>query len=1066
MKRKLEYCRPSDGKWKVKRLKYTTLLLLLGIFQINANVDVLNNHDNPGVIGEVSKNTQQKQEVTGQVTETSGETMPGVTIIVKGSSKGVITDMDGRYSIDVDPSDELVFSFIGMASQTIPVAGKSTINVTLKSNVEDIGEVTIVAFGKQKKESVVSSITTVNPSELKIPSSNLTTALAGRMPGLISYQRSGEPGDDTAEFFIRGVTTFGYKKDPLYLIDGIELRKEDLANINPDDIATFSIMKDAVATALYGSRGANGVIYVTTKQGKEGPIRVSVRAESSVSKSIRDVDLADPVTYMEMHNEAIKTRNPAEGIALYSQEKIDKTRAGIDPYLYPTTDWHKELFKDYTVNNRINLSLSGGGNISNYFISARITEDNGVLEVDDRNDFNSNIKLRKYVIRSTINLNLTNTTKLKFAFNANLNDYTGPRQSGGELYNQVMRTNPVLFKPYYEKDEANQFTKHILFGNYVRNDKFLLNPYANLVSGYKESDETNLTTVIELDQDLRFITEGLKYNLKLNATKFSSYGISRSYNPFYYSLAQDVDTKDYRLNPLNPESGTEWLDYNETGKYLSRSYYFENSLTYARTFNDVHDVSGVVVFTMRDELRSNPGSFENSLPYRNIGTSGRVAYGYNAKYFGEFTFGYNGSERFSKKERFGFFPAMGLGWTISNEPFFEPLKSVVNNLKFKGTYGLAGNSAIGSPDDRFFYLSGINMNSGPQYTTGLDFSSTRPGVSVTKYANDKITWEIAKKMDVGFEMTLFNNFEIIADYFQEKRENILMDRISLASMGLESNIRANVGETESWGYDGSVAYSKSFTNGYWLQARGNFTYADNKIIKYEEPNYSDTPWKSQIGFPIQQPRGLIAERLFIDQNEVDNSPLQTFGEYGPGDIKYKDINGDGKITDLDVVPIGYPKNAKVQGGFGFSAGNNLFDISMFFQGSTQESFWLDVDKVSPFVNDQQLLKVWADDYWSEGNRNVFAKWPRLSENVNQNNARQSTWFMHDGSYLRLKSAEIGYKLPKRICNKMAMKSFRLYVSGTNLLTFSKFKLWDPEMGSNGLGYPIQQVFNLGLSVEM
>ncbi|MGQ8336965.1 SusC/RagA family TonB-linked outer membrane protein [Sunxiuqinia sp. A32] len=1060
----------------VRMMKTTALLILLMAVQLSANSNNKNSLGNDSPT-EVFANQNAEKTVRGTVTDVDGQPVPGVTIAVEGTTKGVITDFDGNYTIDVEPDNTLVFSFVGYVTQSVRVGQRQIINIELVEDTQELDDVTVVAFAKQKKSSVIASISTVKPSELKVPSSNLTTALAGRMSGIISYQRSGEPGQDNAQFFVRGVTTMGYKKDPLILIDGMELTSADLARLQPDDIASFSIMKDATATALYGARGANGVIYVTTKEGVEGSISVNARYEMSISGNTRDLDLADPITYMLMHNEAVRTRNPLEPLP-YSQEKIANTIDGVDPVLYPTTDWYNLMFKNHTTNHRFNVNMSGGGKVARYYIAATMNQDNGIMKVDHRNNFNSNIDLKKYQLRTNLNLNLTKTTKGKFIFNTSLDSYSGPINGGGDVFNNVMRTNPVYFAPYYEPDAKNEFTNHILFGNY-RNQYSALglnyyNPYADIQRGYKESSTARILTQIELEQDLSMITEGLKVKAIGYGNIYSFFDVSRAYRPYYYSPLVNPETGEYTLSALNPETGTEYLDYVPGSKDVSTTYYAEGSASYNRVFNDVHGVSGLLVFTMRSELKGNETTLQQSLPYRNMGLAGRFTYAYNDTYFVEANFGYNGSERFAKNNRFGFFPSAGLGYLVSNEPYFESLKKTITKLKLKATYGLVGNDAIGGADDRFFYLSQVNMTSGARGAQfGKFFDYGKSGVSISRYANDQITWETSYKLNVGAEIGLYDKWEVQVDVFHENRTNILMDRIQLASMGLQAGVRANIGEAESKGIDASLDYNQTFGQNWWIQARANFTYAVSEMTTLEEPDYSDTPWLSRVGQSISQNYGYIAEHLFVDEAEVSNSPEQSFGMYAAGDIKYRDVNGDGRISGLDMVPIGNPTSPEIVYGFGFSAGFKSIDFSAFFQGLANESFWIDTGNSAPFINtisggglgNNQLLQVWADSYWSEANPDIYARWPRLSNSYVANNMQTSTWFMQDGSFLRLKSMELGFTLPSSLSKKMSLTKCRFYASGTNLLTFSKFKLWDPEMGGNGLGYPVQRVFNLGVLVE-
>ncbi len=994
-----------------------------------------------------------------------GEALLGVTIAVVGSPRGVSTDRDGTYSISVKSTDKLQFSFISMENQTIAVENKTVINVTLKDLAVALDEVQVVAFGKQKKESVIASITTMNTAELKVPTSNLTTALAGRISGLISYQRSGEPGQDNADFFIRGVTSFGYTASPLILIDGLEMTSQDLSRLQPDDIASFSIMKDASATSLYGARGANGVIMVTTKEGKEGKAQITVRYEKSLSAPTKKIELSDPVTYMRLGNEAVLTRDRL-GVLPYSQEKIESTAAGLHPLLYPATNWADMLFKENTTNQRLNFNVSGGGKVARYYVAATFNQDNGVLKVDKKNNFNSNIDSKKYLLRSNININVTKTTEIVVRLHATFDDYSGPLDGGTSLYNKVMHANPVYFPAYYPADKNNEFTQHPLFGNYDKGG--YLNPYADLMKGYKDLTSSTMMAQFELKQDLTFILEGLKMRGMFSTTRYSSFDVQRYYNPFYYTMGgYDKTTDEYTLTPLNETTGTEYLNYSEGAKTITANTYMEAAVNYDHVFATNHTVSGLLVGHMRNQLIGNAGTLQNSLPFRNMGLAGRMTYGYKSRYFFEANFGYNGSERFSEKQRFGFFPSIGCGWVVSNEAFWGGgLKKIMPKLKLKATKGLVGNDAIGSATDRFFYLSQVNMSDATRgYTFGTEFTNTQNGISVSRYENQDITWETADKTNLGFEMNLFNSVDFNVDVYKEHRSNILMSRSYIpATLGLQSTPRANVGEANGKGIDLSIDYQKNFQSGWWLVGRANFTYATSDFSVYEEPDFSKTPWKSRVGKSLGQTWGYVAERLFVDEYEVTNSPFQG-GDVMAGDIKYKDINGDGKISELDQVPIGFPVTPEIIYGFGFSTGYKAFDFSCFFQGLARESFWIDPVATAPFIGQTALLKVYEDSYWSESNRDLYALWPRLTTKVNANNNAKSTWFMRNGAFLRLKSLEVGYTMPKKLTKIIGVTKARWYVSGTNLMTFSAFKLWDPEMAGNGLGYPIQQVMNLGLQVS-
>jgi TonB-linked SusC/RagA family outer membrane protein len=1026
----------------------------------------------------VTTTSKSPATVTGIITDETGETVPGASVVVKGTPRGVTADVDGSYTIEALPTDVLEFSFLGYQLQSVTIGEKRQINVSLKPQENELNEVTIVAFGKQKKESVISSISTVNTKDLKVPSSNLTTAFAGRVAGLISYQQSGEPGQDNASFFIRGITSFGAdaKKDPLILIDGVELTTDDLARMNTDDIASFSIMKDATATALYGARGANGVILVTTKEGREGKTVVNVRLESSFSSPTRMVDIADPITFMRMHNESVKTRDPF-GMDIYSVEKLRMTEAGTHPDIYPATDWYKAMFNDVTINRRANMSISGGGKIARYYVAVNVAQDNGNMKVDKRNNFNSNINLTKYAVRSNVNMNVTKTTELILRLSSSFDDYTGPLDGGSAMYNKVIQANPVLFKPYYEPDENYGYARHILFGNYESAN--YINPYAESLKGYKDYSTNTTLTQFEVKQDLDMIANGLKIRALVNMNRFSEFTVKRQYKPFFYNLMSfDLLDDSYTLRRLNPDGGDETLGYDPASRNVNSVFYLEAATEYNTKMNEKHSLNAMLVYIMRQQKQGSAANLQLSLPNRNLGVSGRLAYNYDSRYFTEFNFGYNGSERFAQKHRWGFFPSVGLAWMLSNEQFFESLKPVVSQFKLKGTYGIVGNDAIGSNNDRFYYLEQVSWtNRLVNWGTNMNYN---PGtVAIDRYANENIGWETAYKTNIGVEIAFVNGFSANIDAFHERRENILLSRIIPKTMGIAPAVKSNLGVASGRGIDAELNYEKNFTKDLWVTGRGTFTYATSKVIEWEEPDYSVTPWLSKIGTNISQQWGLVAERLFVDDMEVANSPQQ-FGNYQGGDIKYKDVNGDGFISDLDRVPIGYPTTPEINYGFGFSVGYKGIDASVFFQGSARQSFWLNTEgngRIQPFLdgsytgsgNDGLLgqnavLQVIADNYWSETNRNPYAFWPRLANYEIPNNTRTSTWFMQDATFLRLKSAELGYTLPQNITKKAYMNNLRVYVSATNLLCWSRFKLWDPEMAGNGLGYPLQRVINVGLNI--
>lgn len=1014
--------------------------------------------------------TQNPQkQISGIVSGVDGEPIPGVSIMVLGTTKGTVTNPNGEYNISVAEGDTLQFSFVGKNKELKVIGAQNILNVTMYDDDTQLEEVQVVAFGKQRKESVISSIETVRPGDLKQPSSNLTTALAGKIPGIISYQTSGEPGNDNAQFFVRGVTTFGYKTNPLILIDGFEGSSDDLARLEPDNIESFSILKDASATVLYGARGANGIIIVETKSGREGPAKINVRLESHLATPTKMNSLLDGVDYMRLYNEARISRNPVLG-AYYSEQKIQSTADGVNPMIYPNIDWYDELFEKSTINKKANFNVSGGGKVATYYVAGSIDNETGLLKVDSKNNFNNNININRVQLRNNVVIKITPTTRLDTRLQGRFERYNGPNSSASDIFRMVMNSNPVDFPAVYEPDEAHIYSDHILFGNTFVNGSLKQNPYAEMVRGYEDRNESSITAMATLSQDLDFITEGLKLQAKASVNTWSLYSSRRSYSPFFYDLESfNQITGEYKLFELNPTGGQVYLGDVDPGRDASAHYYYEARLNWDKKFGK-HSIGLMTVGMFEEYLLTsgNSRSIYETLPERNMGNSGRLTYDYDTRYFFEFAYGYNGSEKFSGSRRYGFFPSFGGGWLISNESFWEPMKKVINTIKLKATWGQVGNDAIAGRQDRFFYLSDISKG-GNGYRWGTTFMNEYGGYNVNRYANPDITWEVSTKMNLGLELSFLDeSLKIQGDLFKDIRDHIYLQRQNFpASAGLEATISGNVGKVESWGYEASADYQYISTNNWWLTGRANITFATNKYVELDEKEYADEYLK-QKGHSINQWWGLIAERLFVDEAEIANSPKQDFGTYQAGDIKYKDVNGDGVVNSNDRVPLGLPTVPEMQYGFGASGGYKNFDLSFFFQGNARVSLFVNPgtsgDGIAPFASRRNALALIAEDHWSETNPDVHAFWPRLSVDPLENNTQTSTWWLRDGAFLRLKTVEMGYNLKSKTFEKIGLKNTRIYCSGVNLFVISPFKLWDPEMGRAGLGYPPNRRFNIGIQL--
>lgn len=1043
--------------------------------------------------------------------------LPGVTVVASNNkSLGTATDVNGKFVLDVNPGTVLLFKFVGYKGDTIAITERTkTVTVIMKPLETVLTDVVVTAFGKkQLKESVVGSVSTINVENLRTPSSNLTNALTGQVAGIIGFQQSGQPGLDNSNFFIRGVTTFGYRQNPLILIDNVELTTNDLARLQVNDIASFSILKDASATALYGARGANGVILVTTKEGKVGKTSLNFIIENSISKPTQTLKLADPVTYMKLYNEASTTRDPLSPIIfdadkIYNTQQSMKGAQGSNPYVYPAVDWLDMMFKKSSNTQKASLNVSGGGDIARFLIAGSFSNDNGMLKRSPANNFNNNVNFKNYQLRSNVNVKLTKSTEMIVRLWGNFNDYNGPITNdasfSSDLYSAAMHTSPVLFPAYFQPDSANLLTQHILFGNSSMGGSDgsgvgYSNPYAQMLRGYKRYSESRMSATLELHQDLDFLAQGLKFHGFFNTNRYSYFDNTMAYNPFYYTVFPanyNRATNQYTLTWLNslpggifqgsPGSGnngaaTEYLNYTPGNKDANTFVQFQAQLEYSKQLGD-HAISANLIGVRQQRLVANgidPStqrpSLQYSLPYRNLNLAGRMSYNYRSKYFLEGNFGYNGSERFSQNHRFGFFPTIGGSWIVSKERFWDGgLKNVVSSLKLRASYGLSGNDDIGQ--QRFFYLSVVDLNAGNGATFGLTNGYTRNGVRINNYENRNVTWETARIFNAGVEMTLLKDFDFIAEYWTQDRRNILMARNIPSSMGLEASVLTNVGTVKVHGLDLTANYNRTFSRNFRVQFMSNFTYSKGVYGAFEEPQYAE-PWRYVSGTMLNQQFGYIAERLFVDDKEVNASPSQIFGGNLPkgGDIKYRDLNGDGRITVADRAPIGYPTVPQIVYGFGFSINYKGLEFNTRFQGQSRVSLFIDPRSVSPFVippspqiqSQSQVLKAFADNHWSEENQNLYALYPRMgvSSQAIENNLQRSTWWMRDGSFLRLKTAEIGYALPREIIRRFHMKYCRIYVNGMNLFNITKFNLWDPELGGNGFSYPIQKVYNIGLNINL
>ena len=992
------------------------------------------------------------------ISSADNQPIVGANIYVEGTNVGTTTDAGGNYKLTVPASAKTVtVSFLGYDTKKISVRDIHLFKlITLADASNKLEDVVVVGFGVQKKESLVGAVQSVKPSDLQTSSSNLSTSFSGKIAGVIAVQKSGEPGADGANFWIRGISTFGSGQSPLLILDGVEITNQMLNNIPPETIESFSVLKDATATALYGSRGANGVMIITTKNGRDSEkMTINLRAEFGASAPTRVPKVADGITYMETFNEARTTRGEKP---YYSNEKIMGTKLGLDPYVYPNVDWYDMLFKDCTFNQNFNFNMTGGAKKIDYFLNASVYNENGIMRKPEASKFDTNINAQKYLFQANVSADATKTTRVSLKMNTQLHYRHAPIQSVSDLFAYAMTGMPCEFPATLPGEESDTFVR---FGtNNAWNSGFFTNPYAQLCRGYGDQFRGHFTSALTVNQNLDFITKGL------SATGMATFynrvysAVYRSFTPFMYQLTDyNIDEAgNYSYTSNSTNTGTTYLGTTR-GKDGYRELAFQAKIDYARTFGK-HDVGATIVY-MQKERNMNISDEQEyaALPYRQQGLAGRVTYGFDKRYLFEANFGYNGSENFAAGKRFGFFPSVAVGWVISNEPFWKGIKEQVNLFKLRASYGLVGNDVI-SKDyaDRFPYLTTVDMGQGYDVYIGNNFER-KYGPILSVYGNPNATWEESRKLDIGVEIGLFDSLNIIFDWFKEKRSGIFMQRTSLPSTFGMSGITpwANIGKVDNSGVDISVDYNKAFSKDLILSLRGTFTYAHNEIVEMDEPKYK-WAYQYKAGHPINSIQCLIAEGLFRDEEEIASSPSQdiyaTTYPIRPGDVKYRDLNDDKIIDDNDMCWTGNPTVPEIIYGFGFSLKYKGFDCSAFFQGQGKVSILM--YNYHPFATaatpGSGLMRWIADEHWSEDDPNPKALYPRLSPLWNNNNTKASTLYVRNGKMLRLKTAEIGY----------TYKKMRVYVSGTNLLTFAPFKYWDPEKGSgNGLGYPLQRTYNLG-----
>ena len=1018
---------------------------------------------------------QESIVVTGVVTDTNKEPMIGVNVSISNiPGLGAITDLNGKYSIKMPPYHKLVFTYIGFEKVEVLVKEQRTVNVTMKeASAREIDEVVITGTGAQKKLTVTGAITNVDVDVLKVnPSGSMANALAGNVPGILAMQTSGKPGS-VSEFWIRGISTFGASNSALVLVDGFE---RSLDEINVEDVESFSVLKDASATAIYGSKGANGVVLITTKHGKAGKINISAKAETFYNMLTQVPDFVDGYTYASMANEAKITRNLEP---LYKADELEIFRLGLDPDLYPNVNWIDELLRKGSWSTRATLSMNGGGNTARYYVSGSYLDQQGMYKVDKAlKDYNTNANFRRWNYRMNVDIDITKSTLLKVGVSGSLQKANDSGVGSDAIWTALMGYNAIMVTKLY----SNGYVP--AYGN-DNGDRF--NPWVQAtMTGYRENWKNNIQTNVTLEQKLDFITKGLRFVGRFGYDTENNNWINRRKWP-----------EQWKAKRFRATDGT--LDYDrvaeerkmfqESGSDGLRNEFFEAELHYSRGFKH-HHLGGTLKYNQSSKIKTVGlgDDLKQGIARRNQGLAGRFTYNWNYRYFIDFNFGYTGSENFAAGHRFGFFPAISGAWNIAEESLIKKHLKWMNMFKIRYSYGKVGNDNLGNT--RFPYLYDIEtmtkkdgdktVDTGGYNFGDYTFDRYYGGMRYSSLSSPNVTWEIATKHDLGIDFSFFNDkLSGSVDYFNEKREGIYMLREYLPGIvGLESNPSANVGKVTSEGFDGHFTFRQKL-GAVGLTIRSNITYSKNEIVdRDEENNYY---WyKMQKGHRVNQARGLISLGLFKDYDDIRNSPVQDFDGYKvmPGDIKYKDVNGDGKIDGNDQVAIGATTKPNLIYGFGIAANWKGLDVNLHFQGAGKSTYFIDGSTVHMFklgdgwgnvLSEMANSNRWisADISGDPATENPNAEYPRLSYGPNSNNYQQSTYWLRNGSYLRLKTVEVGYTLPTQLVNKVHFNTVRIFFVGTNLLTWSAFKLWDPEMGStDGKRYPLSKNLSLGISVNL
>ncbi len=1002
-------------------------------------------------------NQPPKKIITGTVRDADNEPIIGANIIEKESAgNGTATDIDGRFTLNVEENAVIRISFIGYVDQEINTAGKNQFDIILLEETGALDEVVVVAYGTQKKVTITGAVAAINTKEIKqSPAANLAVTLTGRLPGLIAIQRSGEPGRDAALLYMRGRGTLN-GQDPLILVDGVE---RDLTSIDPNEVETISILKDASSTALFGVRGANGVILVTTKRGTSEIPDISLNAETGWQTFTRWPSSLDAYDWATLKNQAWHNDNPNPGVndnPPYSKYALERYRLNDWPEVYGNHNWVKELMKQWVPQTRYNLTLNGKGSNVAYFVNVGYLRQGGQWRIDpEPKMYDPSSYMDRYNFRANIDAMLNKKKTLKAFLNASgvFESVNGPRIGSTEIIGRILTRWPsVMPGPLTPQGE-------VLVGSGAYQES----PWAQINrSGYVKESRSSVNASFGMEYDLSDFIKGLSTKL---ITSFDTKSVNyltghRNYQYWEQIIDPSLQGADGRDSITYHRIRS---DFDNTPLSVSKGATFQSfyevqyQINYNRVFNDRHAFTGL--FLAQQQALIKP---EELLPFNVRGLATRLSYAYDNRYILELNAGYNGSEQFAPKNRYGFFPSVSVAWNISNEKFFEHFEKTMDRLKLRASYGMVGNDKMG--DWRFLYLDNITRIGGG-YSTLISNNHT---IAESFFGNPDLKWETAKKLNIGVEIGLLKSLNLIIDVFDEKRHNILINKQSTPQLiGVANSTIApfNIGKVKNKGYEIEATYTKSITKDLFVVAKGNINYNDNKVLYIDELklDFTYAYQYRQTGYSIGQQWGLKAIGFFRDQAEIDSYARYDGVQPRPGDLKFEDLNGDNIINEKDLMPVGYSDVPKYTWGLALSVTYKNIDISGLLQGAFKVSDILSGNGPWEWYDFRNYhMKAWTPERAASDEKILF---PALSQAQSASEVRGSTFFNENRSFIRLKNLEIGYNLPKKWCAFINAKSVRIYTNGYNLLTWDKlkFKDWDPEVTSNTI-YPVLKVINFGANI--